>query len=132
MAGDAPDEKDAGSRPGDGAALSARLKRLGDRLDEVAAGQRSDANQQRQGTDMSGLAMGFRLASEFVAGVAAGGLLGWALDRWVGTSPWGLIVFVLLGFGQWLTNEFNGTAQLFAYFAGTLVCLHYVTGRTGT
>jgi ATP synthase protein I len=104
MAGDARDEKDAGSRPGDGAALSARLKRLGDRLDEVAAGQRSDANQQRPSTDMSGLAMGFRLASEFVAGVAAGGLLGWALDRWVGTSPWGLIVFVLLGFAASVLN----------------------------
>jgi hypothetical protein len=42
---------------------------------------------------------------------------------------WSLFVFVMLGFGQWLTNEFNGTAQLFAYFAGTLVCLHYVTAR---
>ena len=43
---------------------------------------------------------------------------------------WSLFVFVMLGFGQWLTNEFNGTAQLFSYFAGTLVCLHYVTART--
>jgi hypothetical protein len=42
---------------------------------------------------------------------------------------WSLFVFVQLGFGQWLTNEFNGTAQLFAYFAGTLVCLHYVSSR---
>jgi hypothetical protein len=40
---------------------------------------------------------------------------------------WSLFVFVQLGFGQWLTNEFTGTAQLFAYFAGTLVCLHYVS-----
>lgn len=39
---------------------------------------------------------------------------------------WSLFVFVQLGFGQWLTNEFNGTAQLFAYFAGTLICLHSV------
>lgn len=39
---------------------------------------------------------------------------------------WSLIVFVQLGFGQWLTSEFNATAQLFAYFAGTLVCLQYV------
>lgn len=39
---------------------------------------------------------------------------------------WSLFVFVMLGFGQWLTSEFNGTAQLFAYFAGTLVALIYV------
>jgi hypothetical protein len=44
---------------------------------------------------------------------------------------WSLFVFVQLGFGQWLTKEFNGTAQLFAYFAGTLVCLHFVSSRTG-
>jgi len=43
---------------------------------------------------------------------------------------WSLFVFVQLGFGQWLTNEFNGTAQLFAYFAGTLICLHYVSTQT--
>jgi hypothetical protein len=42
---------------------------------------------------------------------------------------WSLFIFVLLGFGQWLTSEFNATAQLFAYFAGTLVCLHYVEAR---
>src|SRR5262245_772453 len=42
---------------------------------------------------------------------------------------WSLFVFVQLGFGQWLTNEFNGTAQLFAYFAGTLVGLHFVSYR---
>jgi hypothetical protein len=42
---------------------------------------------------------------------------------------WSLFVFVQLGFGQWLTSEFNGTAQLFAYFAGTLVCLHYVSSK---
>lgn len=39
---------------------------------------------------------------------------------------WSLFVFVQLGLGQWLTAEFNGTAQLFAYFAGTLVCLMFV------
>jgi hypothetical protein len=43
---------------------------------------------------------------------------------------WSLFVFVQLSFGQWLTNEFTGTAQLFAYFAGALLCLHFVNTRT--
>ena len=42
---------------------------------------------------------------------------------------WSLFIFVQLGFGQWLTSEFNATAQLFAYFAGTIVCLHYVEAK---
>jgi len=46
-----------------------------------------------------------------------------------GMLAWSLLVFVQLGFGQWLTSEFNGTAQLFSYFAGTLVCLMYLESR---
>lgn len=41
---------------------------------------------------------------------------------------WSLFVFVQLGFGQWLTSDFSAGAQLFAYFAGTLVALHFVGG----
>lgn len=36
---------------------------------------------------------------------------------------WSLFVFLMLAFGQWLTNEFTGTFQQFCYFAGTLVAL---------
>jgi len=39
---------------------------------------------------------------------------------------WSLFVFVQLGFGQWLTGEFNGAFQQFMYFTGTLVALHVV------
>jgi len=34
-----------------------------------------------------------------------------------------LFVFVMLGFGQWLTSEFNGAQQQFVYFCGTLIAL---------
>lgn len=36
---------------------------------------------------------------------------------------WSLFVFIMLAFGQWLTNEFNGTFQQFCYFSGTLLAL---------
>ena len=41
---------------------------------------------------------------------------------------WSLFVFVQLGFGQWLTSDFNGTFQLFVYFGVTLVALQFVLG----
>jgi len=41
---------------------------------------------------------------------------------------WSLFVFVQLGFGQWLTSEFNGTFQQFAYFGITLIALQFVLG----
>ena len=39
---------------------------------------------------------------------------------------WSLFVFVQLGFGQWLTADYNGTHQLFMYFCGTLIALGFV------
>jgi len=39
---------------------------------------------------------------------------------------WSLFIFVQLGFGQWLTSEFNATQQLFMYFCGTLLALGFV------
>lgn len=43
--------------------------------------------------------MAIRLGADFVAGILVGAALGWGIDRLFGTSPWGLIVFLLLGFG---------------------------------
>jgi len=50
------------------------------------------------------MAQGLRLSSELVAGVLVGAVIGWALDHFVGTRPWGLIVFVLLGFTAGVVN----------------------------
>ena len=33
-----------------------------------------------------------------------GAVIGWLLDRWLGISPWGMIVFLLLGFAAGVLN----------------------------
>lgn len=50
------------------------------------------------------MARGFRLSSELVAGVVVGAVIGWGIDRVLSTSPWGLIVFFLLGFAAGVIN----------------------------
>jgi len=50
------------------------------------------------------MALGFRLSSELVAGVAVGAAIGWGVDRWLSTSPFGFIVFLLLGFVAGVVN----------------------------
>ncbi len=50
------------------------------------------------------MAVGFRLSSELIAGVVVGAGIGWGLDRLLSISPWGLIVFVLLGFTAGVVN----------------------------
>jgi ATP synthase protein I len=50
------------------------------------------------------MARGFRLSTELVAGVLVGAGIGWLIDRWVGTTPLGMIVFLLLGFAAGVLN----------------------------
>lgn len=45
-----------------------------------------------------GLGLGLRMASDFVAAVIVGALLGWGVDALFGWTPWGLIVCLVLGF----------------------------------
>lgn len=103
MAGGTQDKKDRKEPPDDEAALSARLQRLGERLTQVRRPSENSAGP-RQTTDTSAFARGFRLSSELVGGVLVGAVIGWLLDRWLGISPWGLIVFVLLGFAAGVLN----------------------------
>lgn len=48
--------------------------------------------------------LGFKIAVELLAGVMVGVGMGLLLDRWFGTSPWLLLVFLTLGFGAGVTN----------------------------
>ena len=87
------------------AALSARLRGLGAKLGQ-AERRKEDQREPVQvgGSDPSAIARGFRLSTELVAGVIVGAIIGWVLDRLLGISPWGLIVFLLLGFAAGVLN----------------------------
>jgi ATP synthase protein I len=50
---------------------------------------------------------GLQAGIEVVAGVGFGVLLGWALDRWLGTMPLFLIVFFMLGAAAGVLNAYR-------------------------
>lgn len=54
--------------------------------------------------DMSGWNRGMRLGSEFVAAILVGAGIGYLLDLWLGTSPWLLLVMLLVGFAAGVLN----------------------------
>jgi ATP synthase protein I len=105
MADDAREKGDREQPLDNEAALSARFKRLGEQLGHVHPDRRSEGGtDQRRATDPSAIARGFRLSTELVAAVLVGAALGWVVDRWLGISPWGMIVFLLLGFAAGVLN----------------------------
>src|SRR5712692_4615110 len=103
MAEDTRGEGKNGGRSAEEAALSARLARLGERLNQKRPSRKVEAPSGPR-SDPSALARGFRLSTELVAGVLVGAFIGWALDKWLGISPWGMIVFLLLGFAAGVIN----------------------------
>jgi ATP synthase protein I len=84
--------------------LSARLKELSGRIaaerSEIAESAKPPASMQ----STSDYARGYRLISEFAAGTLVGGLIGYGIDWLFGTLPFGLIIFLLLGFGAGFLN----------------------------
>ncbi|MFL9823824.1 AtpZ/AtpI family protein [Rhodoplanes sp. SY1] len=101
----APNAHDRDDRPAEEADLSARLQRLGEQLDQQRTSSPSgDASAPRSSTRYAGFARGFRLSSELVAGVLVGAVIGWSLDHWLGIAPWGMIVFLLVGFAAGVLN----------------------------
>ena len=109
MAQGTNDREDENQSSSDEAALSARLGSLEHRLSEIRDGRNIRTDQSEAGSGdgsarASAMALGFRLSSELVAGVLVGALMGWGFDRLLSTSPFGLIVFVLLGFTAGVVN----------------------------
>jgi len=91
---------------------------LSDRLDDLGSQiqkKRNENNTQDEGSRSStsrGIAQAFRLSSEFIAGIAVGAGFGYALDTLAGTSPWGMIVLLLLGFAAGVLNTMRSAGLI--------------------
>ena len=80
---------------------------MGDDLNKrIAKAQAELDAQKRPSKNLAvgqGMGLGFRMAADFVAAIIVGAVLGWGFDALLHTSPWGLIVCLMLGFitGVW-------------------------------
>ena len=85
-------------RGGDDRETEAIKRRLHD-LEGKVRDARERREPQSSEAPNRGTAMGeaLKLSTEMIAGVAVGGFIGWALDRWLGTAPILMVVFLILG-----------------------------------
>lgn len=98
MSGDPKSENGGGD-------LSERLRRLDEKLDaREAEEKRNHSAPAPDAADRTGFTRGLKLSGDFIGGVVAGFAVGWAFDKLTGWSPWGLIVFILLGFAAGILN----------------------------
>ncbi|WP_137132377.1 AtpZ/AtpI family protein [Rhizobium sp. FY34] len=85
--------------------LEQRLKRLSDQLAVRQKGEAAEkAKEEQSEASRKGMALGLKISSEFIAAIAVGALLGYLLDRLAGTTPWGMIILLLLGFCAGVLN----------------------------
>ena len=85
--------------------LDNRLQRLETQLAIKEAEQRKERDEAgRRRDNAGGMAYAIKISSEFIAGVVVGAALGWLIDKLFGTGPWGLIIFLLLGFCAGVLN----------------------------
>ncbi|NKB48155.1 MAG: hypothetical protein GKS02_02205 [Alphaproteobacteria bacterium] len=61
----------------------------------------------------SGMGAGLRVGVDLVVGVGVGAGIGWGLDFWLGTKPFLLALFIILGFVAGLLNVIRTTNQSF-------------------
>lgn len=62
--------------------------------------------------EMSGLARGLRIGTEFIAAVLVGAGIGYLIDLGLGTSPWGLLILLLMGFAAGILNVIRVVAEM--------------------
>lgn len=75
----------------------ARIDALEERL--AAAREREEERTKPQGTVEAdaNYSAGNRVLAELLGGIGGGAFIGWVIDRFAGTSPWGLLVVMALG-----------------------------------
>ncbi len=104
-----------GPGPGeDDAAMRARLKDLSSAIDShrktSAAPETAPGASASDGMG-SAMNVGARVVTELVSAVVVGAVIGWAIDRWLGSAPVALVVFLVLGTAAGFWNVYRIAAR---------------------
>ena len=85
-----------------------KLKSLGERLERARASHEASRPQSDTAEDKGilqvALGLGLRFGVEMVVALGVGFGIGWVFDRYLGTRPWGMVVFLVLGAAAGIVN----------------------------
>jgi ATP synthase protein I len=89
------------------------LARLGEEIDKAQAKRvRSQPAVSDRSALQQGMGAGLRIGIELVVAIVVATGLGWAIDRWFGTRPWGMIVLFFLGVAAGMLNVYRAVTGI--------------------
>jgi ATP synthase protein I len=89
------------------------LARLGEEIDKARAGRvRRQPQVANRSSLQQGLGLGFRIGIELVVAIVVATAIGWAIDRWLGTRPWGMIVLFFMGVAAGMLNVYRAVTRV--------------------
>jgi ATP synthase protein I len=99
--------------PEERAEFERRSQELGAKLGKVQGKKQDEIEaQQDRAMQSRGMAYGLRMSSELVAAILVGGLIGYGLDQWLGTTPWLFLAFFIAGFAAGVLNVTRAFSQM--------------------
>ena len=88
----------------DRAAEQTRVADLSKRIAEFESRQQEERQHRKAQLPTGGMALAGRVTTELVAGVVVGTFIGWAFDKWLGTTPTLMVVFFFIGSAAGMMN----------------------------
>ena len=88
----------------DRASEQTRVVDLSKRIAEFEIRQQEERQHRKTQLPTDGMALAGRVTTELVAGVVVGTFIGWALDKWLGTTPTLMVVFFFIGSAAGMMN----------------------------
>jgi ATP synthase protein I len=83
--------------------LKAKIKEAQGRDQPVATGPKSSMSKESSAA--------IKMGTDFGAAIVVGVVLGYWIDRWLGTKPFGIIVFLFLGFAAGFVNIYKAQTK---------------------
>lgn len=86
----------------------ARLESLDKRLDRL---QRAGAEKATKVKGEADSRAGRLVVNQLIGGPVGGAIVGWLLDRWLGTAPWLMLGLMFIGFAGGFINVIRNSNQ---------------------
>lgn len=102
-----------GPKKNDGKGPLDDLDRRLDDLDRRLEANRGEAKSRASAkSDGAGFGQAMRLSSEFIAAILVGAAIGYGIDWALGTGPWAMIIFLMLGFVAGILNVLRASGEI--------------------